>query len=213
MHFLFSNVGGITDYQSIINALFYTVVKIVHLKKVNLVFQTPLSKVFKQIIIGLCYKAIDLVFAIDITGSIGRIAEGPDQDDINCIIQFINSLVQSFTICSVNAHVGLLTFNTEVKIHTHLTDQKEIFDEQLKNVRDYCCSGKGATSLALQIPNEIFKGTPRQNISAKALVLLTDGSCSSNNMTKCSEIKNIAQRLENSGINILTVGIKLTRTE
>ena len=160
----------------------------------------------------MCYKAIDLVFAIDITRSIGRAAEGPDPDNINYIIQFINSLVQSFTISSLNAHVGLLTFNTEVKIHTNLTDQKEIFDEQLKLVRDYCCSGRGATSLALERSNEIFKGTPRQNISAKALVLLTDGFCSSNNIRRCSEIRNVAQRLKNSGVNILTVGIRLTRT-
>ena len=160
----------------------------------------------------MCYKAIDLVFAIGITCSVGRIAEGPDPDNINYVMQFINSLVQSFTISSLNAQVGLLTFNTEVKIHTNLTDQKEIFDEQLKHVRDYCCSGRGATSLALERSNEIFKGTPRQNISAKALVLLTDGSCNSNNIRKFPEIRNVALRLKNSGVNILTVSIGLTRT-
>ena len=47
IHFLFSNVGGITDHQAISNALFYNAVKIFHLKKENLVFQTSLSKVFK----------------------------------------------------------------------------------------------------------------------------------------------------------------------
>ena len=46
-NFLFSNVVGITNHQAIINALFYNVVEIVQLKKVTLVFKTPISKVFK----------------------------------------------------------------------------------------------------------------------------------------------------------------------
>lgn len=161
----------------------------------------------------MCYKAIDLVYAIDISGSIGKTGGRTDPDNINYMIQFINSLVKGFTISSANAHIALLTFNDEVKIHTHLTDQKEIFDEQTNHVRDYCCSGRGATSLALEISNEIFKGNQRHNISAKALVLLTDGSCNSNNIRRCSEIRDVAQRLKNSGVNILTVGIRLRRTD
>ena len=153
-------------------------------------------------------KAIDLVFAIDVTGSIGRTAERPGPDNIHYIIEFFDSLVQGFTISSVNARIGLLTFNNEVEIRTQLTDQKETFDEQIKQLRGYCCSGSAATSLALERSDEIFKGSSRHNISAKALVLLTDGSCNSNTVRRCSEIRNIAQRLKNSGVNILTVGIR-----
>ena len=159
------------------------------------------------------HKAIDLVFAIDVTGSIGRTAGRQGPENINYIIEFLNSLVQGFTISSLNAHIGFLTFNNEVKFRTQLTDQKKIFDEQIKHLRDHCCSGSTATSLALEISDEIFKGSPRHNISAKALVLITDGYCNNNSIRRCSEMTNIAQRLKNSGVNILTVGIRLANSD
>ena len=126
------------------------------------------------------------------------------------MLQFIENVTQQFNMSSLKTHVGVLTFNNEVHVQTELTAEREVLKKAIQDIRNYCCSGKAYTHLALNTAGKVFSNSSRNITRTKFIILLTDSTCNGND--PCPEpVRIVAQRLYNSGINIVIVDISQSR--
>lgn len=124
--------------------------------------------------------------------------------------QFIESLTQQFNMSSLKTRVGVLTFNNEIHVQTELTAEREVLKNAIQDIRNYCCSGRAYTHLALNTAGKVFSNSSRNITVTKFIILLTDSTC--NGRDPCPEsVETVAQRLYNSGINIVIVDISQRR--
>ena len=152
------------------------------------------------------FSALDIVFATDVTASIDGTSRKPQPQNLGYMLRFIQNLMQSFNISIMKTNVGVLTFSNETHVQTGLTANREVFNKAIEDSKKYCCKGKALTHLALNTANKIFETGSRNIATAKALVLLTDSPCNSNDA--CPEpLENVAQRLNGRGVNIFIVDI------
>ena len=122
------------------------------------------------------------------------------------MLKFVMKIVQGFNISKLKTYVSVLTFNTEIIIHTYLTAEKETFNKVMQNLQNLQPKDLAFTYLALNAADSIFTNGSRNTISAKALVLLTDSSC--NNDDECPEpVENAAQRLNDRGIKVFSFAL------
>lgn len=148
--------------------------------------------------LGTCVQNIDLVFALDASGSV-------EEAGYLQIKNFVKGIVQNFQIAKDKTHVGVVTFSERAEVQIRLTDT---FDknELLTKIDSLDYPGfRTATDDALRVVNtEMFSlyGGSRQGV-AQVLILLTDGKC-----TVCSEsLATAVAPLKERGINIYTVGV------
>ena len=152
------------------------------------------------------FLALDIVFATDVTASIDRKSSRSQPQNLGYMLKFIQNLMQSFNISIMKTNVGVLTFSNETHVQTGLTADRKVFNKAIEDVKKYCCKGKALTHLALNTANRIFESSSRNIATSKALILLTDSSC--NGSDKCPEsLENVAQRLNDRGVNIFIVDI------
>ena len=152
------------------------------------------------------FLALDIIFATDVTASIDRKSKRPHPQNLGYMLKFIQNLMQSFNISIMKTNVGVLTFSNETHVQTGLTADREVFNKAIEDSKKYCCKGKALTHLALNTANRIFENSSRNIATSKALILITDSSC--NGSDKCPEpLENVAQRLNDRGVNIFIVDI------
>ena len=126
------------------------------------------------------------------------------------MLQFIENVTQQFNMSSLKTHVGVLTFNTKTHVQTELTAEREVLKKAIQDIKNYCCSGRAYTHLALNTAGNVFANSSRNITTTKAVVLVTDSTCNKGEL--CPEpIENAAQRLYNGGINIVIVDISRNR--
>ncbi|CAF1046181.1 unnamed protein product [Brachionus calyciflorus] len=142
-------------------------------------------------------NAMDLVFAIDSSSSIGIY-------EFNQTKEFIIKLLNNLEIGLEDTRVGVIRFNNDAKEFITFNNNSNLFESILDIPFN---PGKTNTSGALKLANEkLFQENngmrPMGSGIPKVLVLITDGESDSKNET-LSE----ANRLKERGINIVTVGI------
>ena len=149
-------------------------------------------------ILGECESAIDLVFALDASGSVKTAGFQKIKD-------FTKELIKGFKIGIRNTHVGVVVFSHVAKVAIRLD---ETFDKTtlLSKVESISYLGyTTATDDALRVSDsEMFsiKGGVRQNVPL-VLVVLTDGNC-----TVCKEDVTIpARALKNKGVEIFSIAV------
>ena len=145
-----------------------------------------------------CKQPIDLVFALDASGSV-------QQQGFDLIKQFTKDIINDFNIGISDTHVGVLTFSEYAEPQIRLTetfDKTELF--QMIDSLNYP-GYRTATDDALRVANTDFfsrTGGARQDVP-QVLILLNDGKC-----TVCTEpVKDAAQRLKDRGVDIYTIGV------
>lgn len=148
--------------------------------------------------VGKCKQPVDLVFALDTSGSV-------KVDGFELIKSFTKAIVEDFDIGVADTHVGVISFSEYAEAQIRLTetfDKKELF--QMIDSLNYP-GYRTATDDALRVANAEFftiNGGGRQNVP-QVLILLNDGKC-----TICTEpVKDAAQRLKDRGIEIFTIGV------
>lgn len=146
-----------------------------------------------------CYVPIDLVFALDASGSVAQ--KGFDQ-----IKTFTKSLIDGFQFGSRDTHVGIVTFSEVGKVQIGLTytfDKTELFDK-IDNLEydGYRTNTNDALEVVRKDMFSLSGGT-RQGVS-KVLILLTDGKC-----TLCGNkgVETSAKKLKDEGVTIFTIGV------
>lgn len=153
-----------------------------------------------------CRQPIDLVFALDASGSV-------EVEGYNEIKKFTKELINGFHVGVDKTHVGVLTFSEIGEVQIGLTDT---FDknELLEKVDNLDYPGyRTATDDALRVANnEMFSisGGVRQGVP-QVLILLTDGKC-----TLCQDsVETAVKPLKERGVNIYTIGVtdNINRTE
>ena len=145
-----------------------------------------------------CTKDIDLVFALDASGSVGE--EGYEQ-----IKSFTKGVIEQFEIGITKTHVAVVTFSEYADVQLKLTDsfdRNEIY-EKIDNL-DYP-SYRTATDDALRTVDKnvlSLEGGARQG-AAQVLIFLTDGKC-----TLCEQsVASAVAPLKSKGVKIYTVGV------
>eukprot|EP00111_Clytia_hemisphaerica_P009100 TCONS_00026700-protein len=155
---------------------------------------------------GYCTKDIDLVFALDASGSVGE--EGYEQ-----IKRFAKGIIDQFQIAATKTHVAIVTFSEYGEVQLKLTDsfdKNEIFN-RIDNL-DYP-GYRTATDDALRVlDQQVFSlsGGMRQG-AAQVLIFLTDGKC-----TLCEQsVESAVAPIKERGVTIYTVGVtdKINKTE
>lgn len=158
------------------------------------------------VLLDLCKQNVDLVFAIDASGSVK--AEGYFR-----IKEFTKGIIDNFDIGVSKTHVGVVTFSENADLQIKLTDT---FDKEdlYKRIDGLKYAGyRTALDDALRLVNtDVFSlsGGTRQNVP-QILVLLTDGKC-----TVCTEdLQTAVSPLKDSGVTIYTIGVteNINRTE
>jgi Mg-chelatase subunit ChlD len=146
-----------------------------------------------------CYLPIDLVFALDASGSV-------DVSGFKQIKAFTKRLVDGFQFGVRDTHVGVVTFSEKGKVQVGLTytfDKTELFDK-IDNIK--YDGYRTNTNDALEVVGkDMFSmaGGTRQGVS-KVLILLTDGKC-----TLCGNkgVETSAKKLKDMGVTIFTIGV------
>lgn len=165
-----------------------------------------LSSIIVIILTGTCKQYIDLVFAIDASGSVKE--EGYKQ-----IKSFAKEIIKSFEIGPAKTHVGVVTFSEYAKLQVKLTESFE--KQDILNRIDALDYPGYRTALddALRVVNSAMfslDGGARQGVP-QVLIFLTDGKC-----TVCTEdLQTAVSPLKDAGVTIYTVGVtkNINRTE
>ena len=156
--------------------------------------------------IDLCKQNVDLVFAIDASGSVKK--EGYFR-----IKEFTKGIIDNFDIGVSKTHVGVVTFSENADLQIKLTDT---FDKEdlFKRIDGLKYAGyRTALDDALRLVNtDVFSlsGGTRQNVP-QILIILTDGKC-----TVCTEdLETAVSPLKENGVTIYTIGVteNINRTE
>ena len=128
------------------------------------------------------------------------------------MLHFVANVVQGFNISNSKTHVAVLLFNTKTTIHTELTAETKTFKDIIWRRQYLQPEGLTFTHLALNKAEAIFTRGSRNRTCGKALVLLTDSSC--NGIKICPKsVENVAQRLNDRGINIFSVALSKKSVE
>ena len=141
---------------------------------------------------------MDLVFALDSSGSIGSV-------DYQKVREFTNEIIDNFQIGVQHTHVGVLTFSEDAQVQIRLDDtfNKEELKEKVSAVKYF--GYRTATDDALRVANtDMFstRGGARQGVP-QVLIVLTDGKC-----TVCTEsVATAVAPLKARGVNIYTIGV------
>merc|ERR1711962_569730 len=146
-----------------------------------------------------CYVPIDLVFALDASGSV-------ESSGFEQIKEFTRNLVDGFDIGVKDTHVGVLTFSEIGEVQIGLTDafDKQTLFNKIDNLK--YAGYRTNTNNALEVVSrDMFSlsGGTRQGVT-KVLILLTDGKC-----TLCGNkgVKDSAMKLKNEGVTVFTIGV------
>lgn len=139
-------------------------------------------------------KAVDLVFVVDESGSIGS-------SNFDRIKDFLSDLVDQLTITSTAFHVGLVKFNKRAITEFHLDQYSQKY--YIKSAIKSMTYNKGSTRIAagIRTGSTLFASSSRRN-STKVMILLTDGRSSDR-----TETAREAQRAKAEGMTIFVIGI------
>lgn len=139
-------------------------------------------------------KAVDLVFVVDESGSIGS-------SNFLRIKNFLSDLVDQLTISNTAFHVGLVKFSKTAKTEFELErySQKYYIKSAIKSMR----YNEGGTRIAagIRTGSTLFARSSRKNAS-KVMILVTDGRSSDK-----TETAREAQRAKAEGVTIFVIGI------
>ena len=150
----------------------------------------------------MCTKQADIVFVLDMSGSIG-------QQNWNRLIDFVINIVNKLTISKLGIHVGVVTYSNDAQIAISLD---KYFDQAglIAAIRNIVYQGGGTNTASglLLMKNGAFDPTrnglkgDRKGVENLAIVI-TDGRSSINeDMTIPT-----AEEAKNDKIKLLVVGI------
>jgi len=146
-----------------------------------------------------CFSPLDLVFALDASGSV-------EEAGFNQVKDFAKTIIDGFRYGLRDTHVGVLTFSEVGEVQIGLT---ETFDrvELDKKIKGLTYAGyRTNTNDALEVVGKnmfSMAGGARQGVP-KVLIFLTDGKC-----TLC-ENKGVgasAKALKDQGVTIFAIGV------
>lgn len=144
-----------------------------------------------------CTKEIDVVFAIDASGSISR-------EDFLRIINFVRDLVSRLGVESGAARVGVMSFSGTPELQFHLNSFNKVSD-MTRNISGIkYIQGSTMTADALYfVQNTMFteENGDRPGVD-NVLLVITDGE--SNNGTATVET---ARKVRDNGTAILSLGV------
>jgi collagen type VI alpha len=145
-----------------------------------------------------CQHAADVVFALDVSGSI-------EQLNFQRMTSFVGDIIQSLFIngATTTSRVGLVTFSDSATVQFQLNSYTTKA-ELLQAVNVPYSMGATNTAQAIQVARDVmFKDANGDRAGvANYLIILTDGMSDNTTLTWVEAMKARSQ-----GINILTIGI------
>ncbi|XP_062519220.1 complement factor B-like [Corticium candelabrum] len=119
--------------------------------------------------------ALDLIFALDTSGSVGSSA-------FNEIKKFVRNMATAFVMDQHSTHMGAVAFGTQLYPISELTPSKANF---LQAVNEFIYKGGGTNTVAALLKAKaMFTASTRNNNRLKrVLIVITDGKSNSNRRT------------------------------
>lgn len=200
------NVGGCKRYipagsDSGVNAIWYTdagtICKVEFPDKKNFTVSnvkttTIDSKVFKRSSScpePICKRVMDLVFVVDISGSVGS------NNWYNTIKPFMKKLINSFDIGSDATQIGIITYGTTARKVLTLSNDKATILSALEGA-DYTggntCTGCGI-NMAMSFLNDT-KTHRKSYDPEKIMIVMTDGVNQQRQGTPCADYKSVCTK-------------------
>ena len=121
---------------------------------------------------GKCYTSVDLVLALDASGSIGL-------NDWRKEVESAKQLINNFNISETGTHIGVIDFNDAARPRVDLNSDtgKQVgkINEILESLKEDYQDGKTYTDLALKEAFKMFQNVPASRTVSKLLIVVTDG--------------------------------------
>lgn len=126
------------------------------------------------VVSSLCYSEVDLVIAIDTSGSMGP--------NLNQVVDSAQYLASGFCIEDNSTRAAVIDFSAVSNVHKALDTNNtgDRVDEALEEIRRRPQNGETWPELALDRASDLFsKANPQKENSEKAMVVFSDGEWTS----------------------------------
>ena len=119
-----------------------------------------------------CYTSVDLVLALDASGSVGL-------NNWKKEVEFAKQLISNFDISETGTHIGVTDFSQEAKPRVDLNSNagKQVgkINETLESLKEDYQNGMTYTDLALKEAFKMFQNVPASRTVPKLFIVVTDG--------------------------------------
>ena len=159
-----------------------------------------MSHVCILVITGDCGRA-DIVFIVDSSGSINE----QDSNNWNLVLNFMQSLVDSFTIGSDDVRIGAVLYSEFAEVRFYLDDHttREDIKDAIQNFPYLDSFTNTAEGLELMMNNVFVKTRGDRDGVPNIAILITDGQANK----RIGEEITVASEAKGKGINIISIGV------